>query len=201
MQRLGRSLCLVGLLVGLFGSSAWAQAPGGRTTVPKDPKGIKGISPFWENLKRGDNAYVAREYDAAISSFREAIDLEPKNALGHYRLGEAHRAKGSLDEAEKAWKTGLRVVGADHVLRGKLLFVLADLAERRKAYAVAAKAWSDYGAFVAQQPKARGYPKTAGERKKRAEEYAKLVEEYAAVRQRIEQRLKEAEDKARNSAR
>ncbi len=109
--------------------------------VRKDPNGVKGISPFWELVKDGDNAYIARDYDKAISQYRSAIEKEPQNALGHYRMGEAQLAKGESREAEASWVAGLRFVGANHALKAKLLFVMADLRERQKAYDDATDAW------------------------------------------------------------
>jgi tetratricopeptide (TPR) repeat protein len=166
----------------------------------RDPKGIQGISPFWESVKRGDNAYVARDYDGAISAYKEAITKEPQNALGHYRVGEAHRAKGEMQEAEAAWVAGLRYVGANHPLRAKLMFVLADLRERQKSYDDATEAWTKYESFVKEQPKSKGYPASAAERKKRVAEYKKLAADYAEVKKRIQKRLEEADEKARKSA-
>jgi tetratricopeptide (TPR) repeat protein len=168
--------------------------------VRRDPKGVIGISPFWELLKKGDNAYVARDYDGAISTYKEAITKEPQNALGHYRIGEAHLAKGEMPEAEAAWIAGLRYVGANHPLRAKLMFVLADLRERQKSYDDATDAWTKYESFVREQPQSKGYPASAADRKKRVAEYKKLLADYADVKKRIQKRLEEADEKARKSA-
>jgi tetratricopeptide (TPR) repeat protein len=168
--------------------------------VRRDPKGIQGISPFWESVKKGDNAYIARDYDGAISAYKEAITKEPQNALGHYRIGEAHLAKGDMQEADAAWVAGLRYVGANHSLRAKLMFVLADLRERQKSYDDATEAWTKYESFVKEQPQSKGYPASAADRKKRVAEYKKLAVDYAEVKKRIQKRLEEADEKARKSA-
>jgi tetratricopeptide (TPR) repeat protein len=198
MKRFGWAL-IVGFAV--HAGAAQAADPPARTTVPKDPQGIKGISPFWEFLKRGDDAYLARNFDAAIDAFQSALAKEPQNPLGHYRLGEALRASGRLDEAEKAWTKALQHAGRDAVLKAKVLFVLADLRERQQNYTEAAKAWAAYGRFVAQNQAANGYPKSAGERKQRNEDYQRLVEQYVAVKARIEKRLREVDENARKNAR
>jgi tetratricopeptide (TPR) repeat protein len=188
---------------------ALAQAPAPPAAAPqkaaageprRDPRGVKGISPLWEELKKGDNAYVARDYDGAIAAYKEAITKEPQNALGHYRIGEAHLAKGEMQEAEAAWTAGLRYVGANHQLRAKLLFVLADLRERQKANDDATVAWDKYEGFVRDQPQSRGYPQTPPERKKRVAAWKKLSADYAEVKARIQKRLEEADEKARKSA-
>jgi tetratricopeptide (TPR) repeat protein len=110
--------------------------------VRKDPKGVKGISPFWESLKKGDDLYVARDFDGAIAAYREAIAKEPQNALGHYRMGEAQLAKADLQEAEASWVAALRFVGGDLALKAKILFVLADLRERQKSHDDAKERWT-----------------------------------------------------------
>lgn len=166
----------------------------------KDPQGVKGISPFWEQIKKGDDLYVARDFDGAIAAYKEAITKEPQNALGHYRIGEAHLAKNDTQEAETSWVAALRFVGADHPLKAKILFVLADLRERQKSFDDATDRWNAYAQFAQQQPAAKAFPKTADDRKGKIASWTKLVSEYAAVKKRIEARLKEADAKAKKDA-
>jgi tetratricopeptide (TPR) repeat protein len=210
MLRLRAVVGLVGFALAIP-AVAWAQAAAPAAPAPapqkasageprRDPRGIKGISPLWEAVKKGDNAYVARDYDGAIAAYKDAITKDPQNALGHYRVGEAHLAKGEMQEAEAAWTAGLRFVGANHALRAKLLFVLADLRERQKAHDDATSGWDKYEAFVREQPKSRGYPQTPPERKKRVAAWKKLSADYVDVKARIQKRLEEADEKARKSA-
>jgi len=166
----------------------------------RDPNGVTGISPFWEAVKKGDSAYVARDFDGAIAAYREAITKEPQKAAGHYRIGQAQMAKGDMKEAETAYTAAQRYVGADHTLKAKLLFVLSDLRERLKSYDAANEAWTNYETFAKQQPQAKAFPATATERKKRVTDYKKLLTDYGEVKLRIEKRLKEADDKFRKSA-
>jgi tetratricopeptide (TPR) repeat protein len=168
--------------------------------VRRDPKGIKGISPFWEALKKGDSAYGARDFDGAIAAYREAITAEPQNALGHYRAGEAQLAKGDLKEAEAAFMSGLRFVGNDSMLKAKLEFAMADLGERQKAYDDATAKWTEYETFTTAQPDAKGYPASATERKKVIETWKKVSADAADVKTRIEKRLKEADEAMRKSS-
>jgi tetratricopeptide (TPR) repeat protein len=198
-----RSWLAGSLLVAALLTSGAALAQGKKAAaggVRKDPKGVTGISPFWEAVKKGDNAYVARDFDGAIAAYREAITKEPQNPMGHYRMGEAHLAKGDEKEAEASWVAGLRYVGNNHNLKGKLLFVMADLRERQKSYDDATEGWGKYEAFAREQSQAKTYPATAVDRKKRVADWKKLVEDYSAVKERIAKRLKEADDKARKSA-
>jgi len=166
----------------------------------RDPKGIKGISPFWEALNRGDSAYSARDFDGAIAAYREAITVDPQNALGHYRAGEAQLAKGDLKEAEEAFLSGLRFVGNDSMLKAKLEFVIADLRERQKSYDDATQKWTEYETFTTAQPDAKGYPASATERKKVIDAWKKLSADSADVKARIDKRLKEADESVRKSS-
>ena len=50
-------------------------------------------------LNRGITQYQRGESDAAIASFRKAIDLQPDLAAAHFALGEALLLKGQVDDA------------------------------------------------------------------------------------------------------
>jgi len=160
----------------------------------------QGDQPIWEALRRGDNSYVARDFDGAIAAYREAITAEPQNALGHYRAGEAQIEKGDLKEAEAAIASGLRFVGNDSMLKAKLEYVLADLRERQKSYDDASQKWTEYETFTTAQPDAKGYPASGTERKRVVEAWKKLSADSAEVKARIEKRLKVADDAARKNA-
>jgi tetratricopeptide (TPR) repeat protein len=168
--------------------------------VRRDPKGIKGISPFWEVLKRGDAAYLARDYEQAASVYAEALSREPRNALGHYRLGEAHLARGDMQKAEASWREALNVLGRDPPLRAKILFVLADLRERQRKLPQARQGWSAYEGYLKGEAKAVGHPASAADRKKRIDDWVELQQKYAAVKERITQRLAEVEEQKKQNA-
>jgi tetratricopeptide (TPR) repeat protein len=191
-------------LIGLFATQATADEPAARPSatkeVKKDPKGVTGISPYFEALKKGDDAYIARDFDAAIAAYREAITKQAQNPLGHLRMGEAQLAKGDVQEAEKSWAAAMRFAANDPTLKAKALFLLSDLRERQKNYDDARERWSAYAQHAQQQKQAKAYPATAADRNKRIEQWQKLVTEYAAVKERIEKRLAEADKKARESA-
>jgi tetratricopeptide (TPR) repeat protein len=166
----------------------------------RDPRGITGISPFWSAIVRGDSAYVARDFDAAVSAFREAITSEPQNPLGHLRMGEAQRAKGDLQEAERSFSAALRFSGNAPEHRAKALFLLADLSESQRQFQVAKDRWNAYIDLAGQSPQVRTFADNAAERIRRIEKWQQLETEYAAVKQRIDKRLQEADKKARDSA-
>jgi tetratricopeptide (TPR) repeat protein len=172
----------------------------GADGVRRDPKGIKGISPYMELIVKGDHAYVARDFDGAITAYRAAIEAEPEKALAHYRVGAAQLAKGDQKEAEAAFVNGLRFVGRDGTLKGKLIFALADLRERQKNNDEAIGRWKEYSKNAEDEKEAITYPGTATERIARNEAWKKAVADAADVKDRIAKRLKEADEAARKSA-
>ena len=172
----------------------------GSDGVRRDPKGVKGISPYMEQIIKGDRSFVARDFDVAIMNYREAIKMEPEKALGHYRVASAQLAKGDQKEAEAALVNGLRFVGKDGTLKAKLIFVLADLRERQKNTDEAIGRWKEYSANAETDKEAITYPATATERLARNEAWKKNVADSEEVKARIAKRLKEADEAARKSA-
>jgi tetratricopeptide (TPR) repeat protein len=172
----------------------------GSDGVRRDPKGIKGISPYMELILKGDRAFVARDFDGAIAAYRDAIKSEPEKALAQYRVGEAEMAKGDQKEAEASFVSGLRFVGRDGTLKAKLIFALADLRERQKNNDEAIGRWKEYSKNAEDEKEAITYPATATERVARNEAWKKNVAESAEVKTRIEKRLKEADEASRKSA-
>src|SRR5438105_4386518 len=67
-----------------------------------DPENITAISQFMETLNKGNDKYAAKDYTGAVDTYKKAIQLNPRNALGPYLLGEAYLATNNLSEAEAA---------------------------------------------------------------------------------------------------
>ncbi len=150
-------------------------------------------------MVEGDRAYVARSFPSAIEAYNKAIAAEPTNPMGHYRVGQAHVAAGEVTGAEQAYEAALRYANADPRLKGKILFVIADLRERQHDNAGAIERWSAYGEH-ANLGDAEGYPATAQERQRVNAKWQELQKKYAEVKTRIQKREKEAEDKLKKSA-
>lgn len=160
---------------------------------------MTGISPFWETIRRGDAAYAARDFAQAVGAFREAVALLPRHALGHYRLGQALTAGGELDEAEQAYLAAERFA-ADPTMKAKARFVLADLSERQRDLERAVERWDAYAA-ACREPGAQGHPATAAARLQSIARWRQLEADYAAVRERIVAREREADESLQKSAR
>jgi tetratricopeptide (TPR) repeat protein len=173
-------------------SSTKPSASAGSAGQRKDPKGITGVSPYVELLVKGHAAVAVKDFGKAIEIYNEAIGKEPEKAPGYYFLGEAQLGSNKLEEAEKSWQSALKNVGADDVMRAKVMFVLADLRERQSKLDDALTAWKDYGAFVAAHPNCKGYAATATERERVLETRKDMAVKYAKVKERIAQRLEES---------
>jgi tetratricopeptide (TPR) repeat protein len=185
--------------------TARAEGPAASTTlVPtlhRDPKGLKGLNPFWEAVRKGDDAVIAKDLDGARAAYADAIKAEPDNPMGYYRAGEAAAAKGDLKAAEAAYQDALRLSTEKPAFRAKVLFVLADIRERRRSFDEATAAWSNYEVFAKANRGPGVFPAVATERKKRLDDWTTLAAHYVGVKERIKSRLDEAEQKAAESAR
>ena len=203
LQRLCSAALLASLLVqsGSAFAEPAAAKPIAASEQRRDPHGIKGISPFGEALKRGDGAMLTLDLEGALVAYREALSKEPENALAHYRLGEVQIMKGDLHEAEAAFSAGLRFVNpANPALKAKLLFALADLRERQKAYDEASARWTEYESFTTGQRDAPVFPASGSERKRVIEAWKQLSADSAAVKARIEKGLKAADEAVKKSS-
>lgn len=176
-----------------------AAAPDAASSQHKDPNGHTGISPYTEQVLKGQASFVARDIPGAIAGFQEAIKQDSSKMLGFYLLGEAMLESGNTAEAETAWTTAIGKKGPDE-LHAKVLFCLADLRERLKNWQAAKEAWGAYSTFLTSNPKAAGYPATAAERQKQLDRRMKDEKDYAVVKERIVQREAERQKEAEENA-
>lgn len=168
--------------------------------IRRDPKGQTGVSPFTEKLVKGHKLMVARAFSEAVTAYQDAITEDDKNPVGHYFLGAAQLLKGDQKEAEAAWQNALRNMGADDNTRGKVQFAMADLRERQSRLEDAKSLWAEYGRFVADHAKAKGYPNSAAERQKMIDTRLDLEKKYGEVKARIAAREKEIKEKQEKDA-
>jgi tetratricopeptide (TPR) repeat protein len=169
--------------------------------VRRDPAGKKGVSPYWEAIRRGDEAALARDFAKAQEAYQAAIGIDPKNPLGHFRRGQILVREGKLTDAEVVYQDALRLSNKDTKTHAAALFVLADIKERQALRDSAITAWKAYADYLKAEAAAKGYPETATEREKRLKKYNELVVESKAVKERIALRVKELdESKMREAA-
>jgi tetratricopeptide (TPR) repeat protein len=158
------------------------------TAETYDPDNITAISQYMELLAKGSERYNAKDTTTAIDTYRQAIQLSPKNGLGYFLLAEAYVGSGNLPEAEAAIAQAQENVEAKNVqLRSKVLFLAADLAERQKKWEQAKVAWQAYIDHAAKAgPNAGAFPQTGTGRLKAIQRALDLDKAYAAVRERIQ---------------
>ena len=166
-----------------------ATATSGQSAVRRDPAGKTGISPAWEAIKRGDDAYAAHNLDGAIREYQAAIGAKPQNPVAHYRLACALITKGDFKQAHESLDSALKVVQHDAETAAKVLFVKADLKEREHDYPAALEAWKAYAQFVKSNAGVKAFPASGESREAKLSQVIKLNEESAKVKQRIEERL------------
>jgi tetratricopeptide (TPR) repeat protein len=164
------------------------KGPAGDGGVEKkyDPLNQTALSQFMETCLQGNARYTSRDLPGAIELYRRAITLAPKNALAHYLLGEALLASGSPAEAEVAWKTAEEDTDDRNPgLRGRVLFVLADLKERQKKWDDAKASWQVYADFASKHADAGTSAQTAISRTQAIDDMVRQDKLYEIVRQRI----------------
>jgi hypothetical protein len=194
-RRVGLPLLLAA--VGLFATVASAQTDTGSVAAASpeasgQQQAKSGKSPYSAKIQKGNAAYVSRDFVGAIAAYREAIQESANDPVVFYLLGEAQLGAANATEAEASWLSGLGKAASRDDIRAKLLFVLADLRERQGKWAEAKTAWDEYARFVGSHTVPKGYATTAAERVKAIDTRADLETKYGEVKQRIEQREKEA---------
>jgi tetratricopeptide (TPR) repeat protein len=153
--------------------------------VPRDPRGIKGISPVWEEIAAGDAAIVAHDVDKALKHYEAAVKADNRSAMAHYRLGEARKAKGQLSEAQLSFETAVKVGEREADVKAKALFALAALAERQNKLSEARSSWKRYQEHVEKHGEIKAFPASASERLRRLDAQEQLSKDSALVRERI----------------
>lgn len=170
------------------------KAPGA-AAKPKDDAAAVAHKQFLDAVKDGSAKYVSKDVAGAIEAFRKASELEPRNPVGYYFLGEAHVGNSDLAQAESAWLHASQVSDdGPPALKGKIFFVIADLRERQKRWDDAKAAWAQYGELAAKFGDAVTFAQVAKERIASIEAMQTQDKAYEIVRKRI------AEENAKKAA-
>jgi len=168
------------------------KKPAAEAPKPKDDAMVAAHKQFLETLKEGSEKYTAKDVSGAIESFHKATELEPRNPLGYYFLGEAQLGNKDLAQAESAWLHASQVSDeGPPALKLKIFFLIADLRERQKRWDDAKASWEQYGDLCAKFPEAPGFPGVVKERIASIDAMLTQDKAYEIVRKRI------AEEKAK----
>jgi tetratricopeptide (TPR) repeat protein len=143
-------------------------------------------SKYAQACAQGNAKYGARDFQGAIAEYRAAIELDTKNPLGHYLLGEAQLAAGNVPEADATWNRALAASSdKDPAMHARILFVLADLRERQSKWDDAKTAWQTYLDYANRFPNAGAFPASAHSRQQVIDVMLKQDKAYEIVRKRI----------------
>lgn len=162
--------------------------PKGAPDGGHDPENVTSLSQFMELVGKGNEKYAAKDYPGAIDLYKKAIQLNPRNPLGPYLLGETHLATNNLAEAEAAFKAAEEINDpkTPPLVRSHVLFAVADCYERAKKWEQARAAWQTYTDHAAKLgPDGGGHPASGAARLKALDDWLKLDKQYELVRQRI----------------
>lgn len=103
-------------------------ARGKEAKLDKAPEAAR--KAFWEAIQAGRKQTAAKEYDAAIASFDEALKQLPDHPRALSGRGYARLLAGKLDEAEADLRKALAAPGTKK-LEGAIAFNLGLVAEKR----------------------------------------------------------------------
>jgi tetratricopeptide (TPR) repeat protein len=131
------------------GPAASQSAAPPSSSRPYDPRNTTNISEYMLVCLQGNAKYLSRDFAGAVDTYRRAIQMDTKQALAYYLLGEAQLASGNVNEADASWKQASLVVN-EPGLQGRILFVIADLRERQKKFQDARLAWQAYSDWSSQ---------------------------------------------------
>ncbi len=184
-------------------ASEAVQGAGSKGGSPK-------ADPFLLELREGDSAFLARDYESAAKHYAAAITERPREAVAHFRLGETLRAQGKFDEALEALGNAARFAKRLE-LKARAVFVMADTYERATRLPRANDEWGVYLTIAEEHASKVGsnpnvsaddpiHPETAKERMKQIKAAIERYEAYAAVKERIEKRERELDEKAKGPA-
>ena len=175
------------------GAAPPRKAPVAATKPKEDPAAVA-HKQFVDAIKDGGDKYASKDVAGAIEAFQKATQLEPRNPLGYYFLGEAQLGNNDLAQAESAWLHASQVSDeGTSGLKAKIFFVIADLRERQKRWDDAKASWEQYGEVAAKVLDGTSFPQVAKERILAIETMQKQDKAYEIVRKRI------AEEKAKGS--
>lgn len=168
------------------GGGGAAQQPPAETPRPA-------ASPYVQKVANGIRLLVARDFDGAIASLREAAGIEATNPIAHYYLGEAQRMKGELSEAIESFRTAARHAAQANEARwqARALQGVADTLERIPDRITEARtAWQEYARF-ADTHRDVSFPEMARQRIQAIDTWTELELVTREVRNRIEARERE----------
>jgi tetratricopeptide (TPR) repeat protein len=170
-----------------------ASSPTDAGATRHDPDDRTALAEWMERCVQGNKKFLAKDVPGAIDLYKQAVQLAPKRPLPHYLLAEAQLAAGDLPNGEATLKFALDLSDdRDPNVRGKLLFLNADVKEREKKWDEAKAAWQSYADYSSRHADAGMAPTTPPARVQSIDDMIKQDKAYEVVRQRIVEELRDA---------
>jgi tetratricopeptide (TPR) repeat protein len=164
---------------------ASAQGNGGNSNSRADSTSARS-GRYADACSQGNARYAKHDFPGAIAYYRGATELDPKNPMAYYLLGEAWLAAGNVAEAEVALnRASLESSEKDPAMRARILFVVADLKERQWKWDDARSAWQVYIDWTGRFPNSAAFPASARSRQRVIDAMLQQDKAYEAVRRRI----------------
>jgi hypothetical protein len=180
--------------------------------VRRDPKGVKGISPYREHLAKARTAFANGDKNGALKALDAAIAEDGARMMAYVLKAQVQLSNGDLAGAIDITKQAKNKRGNERQT-SKLLFLSADLEERnaappsteekksklsealRSTWEKVKENWTTYATYLTTHTAVPNYSATATERKKQVDARVKREEDYGAVAERIKKNQEERDRK------
>lgn len=149
--------------------------------------------PYMVEVQNGLRLALARDFEGAVATLREAVQLNPSNPHAYYYIGEVQRMRQSLPEALESFRTARRMAeqANEIVWQARAMQAIAETLERQENQLTAAReAWLALASF-ADSHRQQVNPEIARARIQAIDVVTEQEQAYVAVRQRIEEREQE----------
>ncbi|MBK6529767.1 MAG: tetratricopeptide repeat protein [Deltaproteobacteria bacterium] len=194
-----RPIRLIIALAWLLPATALAQSPAAAPVAATPP--TRGPTPFDQSLRRGAEAFARRDFDAAMTAFRDAVQRDPRSPVPWLRMAAVSRARNDAATALGNYREALRLAieASADADRARALAGVAELNEAQGLWREAIGAWGVVAEFADAHASvtSAAVPRARIEAIRRRES---LDREYAPVRERIAERLRVNAAGAANAA-
>lgn len=180
------------IAAGAIPALSFAQAAPG-TVVHATPAALPGhgVPPAQESRLRGDRAFLAHDLDGATAAYREAAQRDARSAAVQLRLASVARARDDAASALGMYREAARLAAEanDDWSRARALCGIAEVYEAQAQWRDASSAWAAVREF-ANAHSSTLFLGIATSRIEVIQRREQLERDYAAVRERIAERLR-----------
>ena len=155
-----------------------SQSPSETSVPPSDEPAASSSAKVSEYVRQGDRHYAAADYEDAIASYTQSLEIFNRNAYAYYNRGNAHRQLENHQEALEDYNRALQINPENifaYLYRG---MVLQELGEDQGAVASLSAAIERNGANpLAYETRAASY-QALGDKKAALEDLEKALKLY-----------------------